>query len=619
MALQTITNIKIGEIRIANFNKLEVFQTIHDHHTFSFEVRQDLLVEEFKSVMPFSQKLYGEKISIEIKPIEGLEDLIIGADSKDYIMQFYGIVTEVKLQKSRIKDVEETIVIKGKSTTILLENGPECNSFTNMSLNDIVNKVKSHCDIDIDVRPFYLDNLSYTVQYNESNFAFLNRLAKRNGHWFYYNGRTAIFGSPGGLGSTPKLMYGINMQDFDYTLKLLPALFKVIENDNNDGQYKTDETLKYRKEADGFHQNFLNRSNEVFNKETIIQLNQTPVGGSGRRSSEEYAKNKMRSVLSGLVEIKASSEVPGITIGNEVRVIGVDMQLESSYRVTQITHICDDGGGYENHFTAVNFNGSVFSPETDPDLVPYCKSQTAIVTANADPDGLSGIKVQMPWQAAKGETTPYIPLMQNYGGDARGSHIIPEIGDTVFVDFQGNNAELPIVLGTMTSRKEKSGYSTPNNDIKAIMHSRSGNRIINDDATGDITIESQKGQTIAVVHGDGNIRFKAPKNIELEAGEDIILNAGKNMSTNVGLNKTNTIGGSFTEKITGSKFLTIGIDFVLTVTGSVREWIKGNKETESKDIKKRAKEIFINSTEENITMLGAKNVNNHSGETSKNG
>ncbi|MFC4477014.1 phage baseplate assembly protein V [Flavobacterium chungangensis] len=619
MALQTITNIKIGEIRIANFNKLEVFQTIHDHHTFSFEVRQDLLVEEFKSVMPFSQKLYGEKISIEIKPIEGLEDLIIGADSKDYIMQFYGIVTEVKLQKSRIKDVEETIVIKGKSTTILLENGPECNSFTNMSLNDIVKKVKSDCDIDIDVRPFYLDNLPYTVQYNESNFAFLNRLAKRNGHWFYYNGRTAIFGSPGGVGATPKLMYGINMQDFYYTLKLIPALFKVIENDNNDGQYKTDETLKYRKEADGFHQNFLNRSNEVFNRETIIQLNQTPVGGSGRRSSEEYAKNKMRSVLSGLVEIKASSEVPGITIGNEVRVTGVDMQLESSYRVTQITHICDDGGGYENHFTAVNFNGSVFSPETDPDLVPFCKSQTAIVTANADPDGLSGIQVQMPWQAAKGETTPYIPLIQKYGGDARGSHIIPEIGDTVFVDFQGNNAELPIVLGTMTSRKEKSSYSTPNNDIKAVMHSRSGNRIINDDATGDITIESQKGQTIAVVHGDGNIRFKAPKNIELEAGEDIILNAGKNMSTNVGLNKTNTIGGSFTEKITGSKSLTIGIDFVLTVMGSVREWIKGNKETESKDIKKRAKEIFINSTEENITMLGAKNVNNYSGETSKNG
>lgn len=616
MALQTITNIKIGEIRIANFNKLEVFQTIHDHHTFSFEVRQDLLVEEFKSVMPFSQKLYGEKISIEIKPIEGLEDLIIGADSKDYIMQFYGIVTEVKLQKSRIKDVEETIVIKGKGTTILLENGPECNSFTNMSLNDIVKKVKSDCDIDIDVRPFYLDNLPYTVQYNESNFAFLNRLAKRNGHWFYYNGRTAIFGSPGGVGATPKLMYGINMQDFDYTLKLLPALFKVIENDNNDGQYKTDETLKYRKEADGFHQNFLNRSNEVFNKETIIQLNQTPVGGSGRRSSEEYAKNKMRSVLSGLVEIKASSEVPGITIGNEVRVTGVDMQLESSYRVTQITHICDDGGGYENHFTAVNFNGSVFSPETDPDLVPYCKSQTAIVTANADPDGLSGIQVQMPWQAAKGETTPYIPLMQNYGGDARGSHIIPEIGDTVFVDFQGNNAELPIVLGTMTSRKEKSGYSTPNNDLK-VMKTRSGITAIMNDADGSASLEDPSGNKY-FMDGKGNTTIDVPKNLIINAGENININAGQNMDVKVGLNKTNTVGGNYTESITGSKFLTIGIDFMTKVMGNLAEFVKGNRESETGERKEIAKTASLISTEEHINVHASKNLNKYSGENSIN-
>lgn len=600
MALQTITTIKIGEIRITNFNKLEVFQTIHDHHTFSFEVRQDLLVEEFKSVMPFSQKLYGEKISIEIKPIEGLEDLIIGADPKDYIMQFYGIVTEVKLQKSRIKDIEETIVIKGKSSTIVLENGPECNSFTNMSLNDIVSKVKSGCDIDMDVRPFYLENLPYTVQYNESNFSFLNRLAKRNGHWLYYNGRTTVFGSPGGVGAQPKLIYGINMQDFDYTIKLLPALFKVIENDNNDGQYKTDETLKYRKEADGFHQNFLNRSNEVFNEETVIQLNQNPVGGSGRRSSEEYAKNKMRSVLSGLVEMKASSEVPGITIGNEVSVSGVDMQLESSYRVTQITHICDDGGGYENHFTAVNFNGSVFSPQTDPDLVPFCKSQTAVVTANADPDGLSAVQVQMPWQEAKGETTPYIPLMQKYGGDARGSHMIPEIGDTVFVDFQGSNAELPIVLGTITSRKEKSGYSTPNNDLK-VVETRSGNKLIFDDNKGDITIESKMGQTLAVLYGDGNIKIKAPKNIELEAGEDVTITAGKNIKIDADQNIDIEAGNNMKQEA--------GNNINIMAQGDINEF--GDNKTESiteaynrnsHESTQFAEEVTIFSTKENMLL-----------------
>ncbi|MCP2029930.1 phage protein D [Flavobacterium sp. HSC-32F16] len=616
MALQTITTIKVGEIRITNFNKLKIFQTIHDHHTFSFEVRQDLLVDEFKSVMPFSQKLYGEKISIEIKPIDGLEDLIIGADLKHYTMQFYGVVTKVKLQKSNVKDIEEIIVIKGKSSTIALENGPECNSFTNMTLSDIVTKVKSGCDIDMDVRPFYLENLPYTVQYNESNFSFLNRLAKRNGHWLYYNGRTTVFGSPGGVGGQPQLVYGVNMQDFDYTIKLLPAMFKVIENDNRDGSYRTDETLKYRREADGFQQNFLNKSNEFFNKETIMQLNQNPVGGYARRSSEEYAKNKMREILSRLTEVKASSEVPGITIGNEVRIVGVDVQLESSYRVTQITHICDDGGGYENYFTAVNFNGSVFSPQTDPDLVPFCRSQTAIVTANADPDGLSGIQVQMPWQEDKGETTPYIPFMQKYGGDARGNHVLPEIGDTVFVDFQGNNAELPIAIGTITSRKEKSGFSTPNNDLK-VMKTRSGITSIMNDADGSVSIEDPSGNKY-FMDGNGNTTVDAPKNFTINAGENIRINAGQNMDVNIGLHKTDTIGGDYTEKITGSKFLSIGIDFFLTVTGSLSEWIKGNKKTESKDIQKRAKNILINSTEADITMLGAKNVNNHSGEDSIN-
>lgn len=614
MALQTNTIIKIGDIIINNFSNLKIIQNIHDHHTFAVELRQDLLVEEFKSVMPFSQQLYGEKVSIEIKPIEGIDDLLLSTNPNDYILQFYGIVDEVKLQKSSIKDMEETILIKGKSSSIVLENGFECNSFTQMSIADIANKVKSGFDIDMDVRPFYKDVLPYTVQYNESNFSFLNRLAKRNGEWFYYNGRTMVLGSPGGVGGQPKLVYGVNMQEFSYNMKLIPAQFKTIENDNREGQYITDSTLKYRKETDGFHQNFLNKSNKVFNTESVVQLNQNPAGGYGSKTSEEYTKNKMRAILSRLTEINASSEVPGITIGNNVRISGVDIQLESSYRVTDITHSCDDGGGYENHFTAVNFNGSLFSPQTDPDLVPYCISQTAIVTANADPDGLSGVKVQMPWQKAKDETTPYIPLLQKYGGDSRGSHIIPEIGDTVFVDFQGNNAELPIVIGTMTSTKEKSSYRTPDNDLK-VFHSRSGNRIISDDAKGDITIESQQGQTIAVINGDGNIRFKAPKNIEFDAGEDIIMNAGKNLRVDAKENIEIDAGNNI--------FKSAGNDIYITSNGNIMEKSDNRDEIIENDFKRTsdtsneiAAEASLYSHEENMTIQSGKQVLINSAEKS---
>ncbi|EJG00688.1 phage baseplate assembly protein V [Flavobacterium sp. F52] len=487
MALQTITTIKIGQTVITNFTSLKVVQKIHDHHTFSLEVRQDFLVEEFKSIMPVSQQLYGERISIEIKPIDGLNDPLILADPKNYVMQFYGIVAGVSMKKSCIDDIEESFLIEGYSTSFLLENAPESNSFTAMTLSDIVNRVKTGYNIDMQVRPFYDEIIAYTVQYNESCFAFLNRLAMRYGQYFYDNGRVLIFGDSGGV-IQPHLIYGINMQEFKYSIKLMPTSFTVIENDNRDGSSSTDGTINYRKELDGFHQNFINKSNAVYSKKTVMQLNQNAVGGHGSSTSKVYAQNKMRAVLSGLMEIVASSEVPGITVGNNVKISGVDKQHESYYRVTEIVHTCDDGGGYENHFKAVNTSDAVFSPKTNPDLLPYCSSQTAVVTANAHPDGLSAVKVQMPWQKIKGETTPYIPMVQKYGGEGKGSHWIPEIGDTVFVDFQGNNAELPIVVGTMTSRKEKSGYVTENNDIKAL-HTRSNNLLLMNDAQGSILLQ----------------------------------------------------------------------------------------------------------------------------------
>ena len=611
MALQTITTIKIGEIIITNFSHLKVNQKIHDHHTFSIEVRQDLLVSEFQSVMPVSQQLYGERISIEIKPLPGLEDVMIINNPKDYLFQFYGIVTEVSLKKSRTDDMEETILIEGCSRSLVLDNGPQSNSFTNMTMKDIVDKVIAGYDIDMEVVPFFKDILAYTVQYNESDFDFLNRLAKRYGQWFYDNGRVLVLGDPHGV-VLPELVYGGNMYEFNYRMKLIPSLFKVLENDNKNGEVYTDSPIKYRKETDGTHQNYLNKSNEVFSKETIIQLNQNAVGGHGGSSVEEYSKNPMRSSMGKMMEIRGSSEVPGIAVGSWVNIKGVDKWLETTYTITQITHTCDDGGDYMNHFTAVNLSGSVFSPETDPDLVPTCKSQTAIVTANADPDGLSGVKVQMPWQEAKGETTPYIPLLQKYGGQARGQHIVPEIGDTVFVDFQGGNAELPIVTGTMTSRKEKSGFSTPDNRVKAWKF-RFGQLLKFVEKIG-IWLSDPSGNEIHLDEENKNINATTPetftiraKNIVFEATESITYTAGMNIYENAGVNKSTVVSGILSTHVTGDNFLHVG--------GNHDENIEGDlKSHTEKERYETGLNGIQNNSEKNVSKHAKNNIENNSGE-----
>lgn len=599
MALQTDTTIKIGETIIKNFSHLHINQDIHNHHTFSIEVRQDLLVDEFESVMPISEKLTSEKINIEIKAVPDLDDLMIIASPSDYVMQFYGIITKVTLRKSRIRDMEETILIQGYSTSIVLDNGPESNSFTEKPLSDIVTNVKTGYDLDMRITPYYKDNLPFTVQYNESDFDFLNRLAMRYGQWFYHNGTSMVFGTPGGSGGEPKLVYGVNMQEFSYDVRLSPTLFKAIENDNVTGQHYTESTSRYRKEVDGFHQNFIDKSNQVFNKETTIQLNQNAVGGSGKMASEEYAKNKMRSIMADMIQIEASSEVPGITIGNTVSIKGVDAQLENSYRITQITHTCDDGGGYENHFTAVNFNGAVFSPRTNPDLIPRCESQCAIVIANNDPNGLGDLKIQMPWQEAKGETTPFVPIVHGHGGSDKGIYIIPEIGEKVYVDFQGGNAEMPIVMGAMFNRNAKSGYATPNNDMKVI-RTRSGIKIVYNDADGSLLIEDPSGNRY-FMDGKGNTFVKVPNNMTFDIGEDLTFNVGKNLITKIGEDQNTEVGNDksttvtskislqaleYKQKIDNNKTVDIGGDLNETTATTTHTATEGNITIQSAGISK---------------------------------
>ncbi|PAM91423.1 hypothetical protein B4N84_28365 [Flavobacterium sp. IR1] len=607
MALQTNVTIKIGDITITNFSNLKINQEIHAHNTFSVEVRQDFLVSEFKSVMPVSLGLYGEKVTIEIKPIEGLEDLMVFTNRNDYILHFSGIVTKIKTRKSRFEDLEETLFISGHSCSVFLDDGLKCNSFTNKSLNDIVTETKAGYDIDLNIFTFYKNLLPYTVQYNESTFDFLNRLAKRYGHYFYDNGRVMVFGAPGTSGGEPTLVYGVNMQQFDYTMKMVPSLFEIIENDNRSGDYATDEIMQYRNECDGFHQNFLNKSTTVFNQKSQLQLNQNAVGGRGKTTLEEYAKNKMRSVLSELMEIKATSEVPGITLGNTVRIKGVDVQLESTYCVTAILHFCEDQGTYENHFTAVNFNGSVFSPQTNPDLLPHCISQTAIVTANADPDGLSGVQVQMTWQQAKNKTTPYIPLLQNYGG-SRGSHIIPEVGDTVLVDFQGGNAELPVVKGIMTSNKEKSSFSTPNNDLK-VLATRSGNRLVMNDSAGSILVQDASNSKIGL-NGDHTIDFRSDTlNIDVKK---LIINASESTQITTNDYMLNALSKIY---ISGKEMKQYIKGFMNLCSGKVLINSSDTIDIEGKVVKTHGKEqVIVHSDEEAIiNSLGTAKIHGADG------
>jgi type VI secretion system secreted protein VgrG len=103
-------------------------------------------------------------------------------------------------------------------------------------------------------------------------------------------------------------------------------------------------------------------------------------------------------------------------------------------------------------------------------------------------------------------------------------------------------------MGTNYNGSESSGYNTSGNDQKVI-HTRSGTKMIFNDAVGSIYIEDPSGNSY-LMDGKGNINVTAPKNMTFNVGDDLIINVGKNMTTQVGQDKTTEIGKNKSTTVT---------------------------------------------------------------------
>jgi len=159
------------------------------------------------------------------------------------------------------------------------------------------------------------------------------------------------------------------------------------------------------------------------------------------------------------------------------------------------------------------------------------------VVDNVDPEGMGRVKIQYAWQKQSGETSPWIRQASLAGGPGQGMYFVPEKGDEVIVDHEGNNAESPIVKGSVTnSSSVPESFKSGNNHLKAIK-TRSGNQVTLNDADGSVTIADPSGNTI-VMGGNGEITINAPNKITfsstdivIEASNDLTVNAGNNISS----------------------------------------------------------------------------------------
>lgn len=487
------------------FTQIYISQDIGTHNLFEIRFRQDaisgILLEKTKAWI-------GESVSIGIEEKE--DDQIQTSLANEF---FKGIVTSVSL--SRRSGTAE-LIVRGEGPSIAMDDGPHTRSFTDKGLQEIVDDVlQPYSSLFSDapkVAPcMFTSTIDYCVQYNESNFNFLDRLSDRYGEWFYYDGIDFFFGKPE-AGDTIKLNFGEDgLTHFDMSVKAMPGKFEVKAYDYiKHEQISVEAPEKVELSELGKAAMDASRSKVFTEKPTNARQSFTD-----KEDLKNIVERREQIATDEVVVVSGDSSNAKLKLGSIIQI--EDQLIKESYGtfiITKLSHQINQGGDYSNSFEAIP-NEIQTPPISFTPSPPFCEAQLAKVVDVNDEESLGRIKVEFLWQDGTGETSPWIRVATPYAGKDKGFYITPEVDDQVLVGFEGNNPNKPYVISSMYNGEAKPEWFDPKNNFKGFK-SRAGNEWKFDDKKQNISIH-------------------APESIDMTAGKTINIKTGGKSDSSINI------------------------------------------------------------------------------------
>ena len=525
-------SVSIDGKRLFSFKSLKLHQSINDHHSFELTLDLETGGNRYVHNLKDSAKWLGKKVAIRMK--------------KSGAPAFLGVVANVSLHRKN-SDFGH-ILVSGYSTTYLLENGRNFHSWSDCTLDDIVKGLCTDAGVRMQVHSEYTETIDYICQYNESDFAFMKRLALQYNEWLYYNGTELIFGKPK-LPEPVGLEFGTSLTSLDIGVQTLARPAKVFSYLAMHDQSLAEPTPDNASSGqDILGRNAFQASLDIFkkpaNQYALPRINYST-------EMRNYVRKKQEAEAAESHYVIGTSEHTELTVGSIVkltssfleRVGSVTSESLGKFIIIDITHTASEEGYYSNEFRAIPAV-THYLPLPDVDM-PIAEPQMAKVTRNDDKLGHGRVKVQMNWQTGN-MSTDWIRVMTPDGGSSdevrtnRGFVFIPEVGDHVLVGFRHGDPNRPYVMGSLFNGTTGAG-GLAENHLKTI-RTRSGHAIGLDDSPSSlgITIKDNKGNYIHIdsyhndlfIEASHDITISAKNNVTINAGETMILNA-KNLYANV--------------------------------------------------------------------------------------
>ncbi|MDX6184111.1 phage baseplate assembly protein V, partial [Flavobacterium sp. Fl-77] len=407
---------------------LKLSQKMADHHHFSFvwQYTGKAIINPADQAKALRSYL-GDEVIFTFKSLTGIR------------LMSKGIITE--LSSVDLHGSAVGLHVSGVSHSIVINDIKKARAFKERSMDDIVLSIFAEGPGEFyqrdSIKSTYLKEFPNILQYNETSFEFLKRLATRYGQWFYFDGMRMQYGQT--KTSKTVLINGASLHSFKIQANMVSHKIALAGYDyNNAANIQNAATKTSVGSKDSFASNVNYNQGTVTNAE--LSSGVYTVNAQNKEEIDEMIQLQTAGNDANSVYYSGISYFP-IGLGQVFTIQNQTVQHELI--AIEVTHHSEVHGNYSCEFKAIP--ADVAAPHyTDVHVFAKAENQPAQVKDNNDPEGLGRIKVQF-YGVSSNIVSEWIRMIQPHSGAGKGFYFIPEIGEEVLVGFEGNNVQNPYV------------------------------------------------------------------------------------------------------------------------------------------------------------------------------
>ncbi|WP_179381057.1 type VI secretion system Vgr family protein [Jannaschia marina] len=268
------------------------------------------------------------------------------------------------------------------------------------------------------------------------------------------------------------------------------------------------------------------------------------------------AQGNCATLRSGLTVGLTGDHVPGVKGQDYLCLRAVHSYVSDSYGSGDTK---SDRHAFSGEYTLMPVEAPMVPDRTTP--LPIVQGpQTAVVVGEGeiDCDRYGRILVQFHWDLP-GAYSMRCRVSQNWAGKGWGGMVIPRIGMEVVVEFLEGDPDKPLVTGCVYNGRQDPPYPLPAAKTKSVFktdtHKGSG--------FNELTFEDEKEQELIFMHGQ--------KDQQIEILNDRNKSIGRDQSETVGQDKSISVGRDHTESVGQDARHTVGRDVIYQVGQNQQE------------------------------------------------